>query len=105
MHLCCVCVDIVVFQVALEVIEELCYEMALHRLEAMEEYAIFLVTNRGVFIHVCTLPHAHTLSSSLSVSHTLNFVLVQGSNLLVIVSEATPLTDRIHIKLLSGLKL
>ncbi|XP_044203400.1 unconventional myosin-XV [Thunnus albacares] len=33
--------------VALEVIEELCYEMALHRLEAMEEYAIFLVTNRG----------------------------------------------------------
>ncbi|CAK6980016.1 unconventional myosin-XV [Scomber scombrus] len=33
--------------VALEVIEELCYEMALHRLEAMEEYSIFLVTNRG----------------------------------------------------------
>nr|XP_046227386.1 unconventional myosin-XV isoform X2 [Scatophagus argus] len=33
--------------VALEVIEELCYEMGLHRLEAMEEYAIFLVTNRG----------------------------------------------------------
>ncbi|XP_045904096.1 unconventional myosin-XV isoform X4 [Micropterus dolomieu] len=33
--------------VALEVIEELCYEMSLHRLEAMEEYAIFLVTNRG----------------------------------------------------------
>ncbi|XP_068177193.1 unconventional myosin-XV [Antennarius striatus] len=33
--------------VALEVIEELCYEMGLHRLEAMEEYAIFSVTNRG----------------------------------------------------------
>ncbi|XP_029361674.1 unconventional myosin-XV [Echeneis naucrates] len=33
--------------VALEVIEELCYEMGLHRLEATEEYAIFLVTNRG----------------------------------------------------------
>uniref|UniRef100_A0A3Q3FDM7 Myosin XVAb n=1 Tax=Kryptolebias marmoratus TaxID=37003 RepID=A0A3Q3FDM7_KRYMA len=32
--------------VALEVIEELCYEMGLHTLEAMEEYAIFLVTNR-----------------------------------------------------------
>uniref|UniRef100_A0A7N9AXU6 MyTH4 domain-containing protein n=1 Tax=Mastacembelus armatus TaxID=205130 RepID=A0A7N9AXU6_9TELE len=34
--------------VALEVTEELCYEMGLHRPEAMEEYAIFLVTNRGV---------------------------------------------------------
>ncbi|KAM9769967.1 unconventional myosin-XV [Menidia menidia] len=33
--------------VALEVIEELCYEMGLHRLDAMEEYAIFLVTTRG----------------------------------------------------------
>uniref|UniRef100_A0A3B3U6J5 MyTH4 domain-containing protein n=1 Tax=Poecilia latipinna TaxID=48699 RepID=A0A3B3U6J5_9TELE len=33
--------------VALEVIEELCYEMGLHTLEAIEEYAIFLVTNRG----------------------------------------------------------
>ncbi|XP_061840189.1 unconventional myosin-XV [Nerophis lumbriciformis] len=33
--------------VSLEVIEELCYEMALHRLEAIEEYAIFLVTGRG----------------------------------------------------------
>ncbi|KAM9315347.1 unconventional myosin-XV [Pholidichthys leucotaenia] len=33
--------------VALEVIEELCYEMGLHRLDAIEEYAIFLVTNRG----------------------------------------------------------
>uniref|UniRef100_A0A3B4UVI4 MyTH4 domain-containing protein n=1 Tax=Seriola dumerili TaxID=41447 RepID=A0A3B4UVI4_SERDU len=38
--------------VALEVIEELCYEMGLHRLEAMEEYAIFLVTNRGVPTHI-----------------------------------------------------
>nr|XP_020478442.1 LOW QUALITY PROTEIN: unconventional myosin-XV-like [Monopterus albus] len=33
--------------IALEVIEELCYEMDLHRLEAMEEYTIFLVSNRG----------------------------------------------------------
>ncbi len=34
-------------QVALDVIEELCYEMALQRLEAMDEYAIFIVINRG----------------------------------------------------------
>ncbi|KAJ8363986.1 hypothetical protein SKAU_G00128170 [Synaphobranchus kaupii] len=33
--------------IALDVIEELCYEMALQRLEAMDEYAIFVVTNRG----------------------------------------------------------
>ncbi|KAJ8001329.1 hypothetical protein DPEC_G00168410 [Dallia pectoralis] len=33
--------------VALDVIEELCYEMGLHRLEAVNEYAVFLVTNRG----------------------------------------------------------
>ncbi|KAG2455499.1 MYO15 protein, partial [Polypterus senegalus] len=33
--------------IALDVIEELCYEMALHRPEAMEEYAVFVVTNRG----------------------------------------------------------
>ncbi|XP_030645611.1 LOW QUALITY PROTEIN: unconventional myosin-XV [Chanos chanos] len=33
--------------VALDAIEELCYEMGLHRLEAMDEYAIFVVTNRG----------------------------------------------------------
>ncbi|XP_068445095.1 unconventional myosin-XV isoform X1 [Clinocottus analis] len=33
--------------VALEVIEELCYEMGLHKLEATEEYAIFLVTHKG----------------------------------------------------------
>ncbi|XP_033907714.3 unconventional myosin-XV isoform X1 [Acipenser ruthenus] len=33
--------------VALDVIEELCYEMALHRHEALDEYAIFVVTNRG----------------------------------------------------------
>ncbi|XP_048053699.1 unconventional myosin-XV isoform X1 [Megalobrama amblycephala] len=33
--------------VALDVIEELCYEMALQRLEAMDEYTIFIVTNRG----------------------------------------------------------
>lgn len=34
-------------QIALDVIEELCYEMDLHRLEAMDEYAVFVVTNRG----------------------------------------------------------
>ncbi|XP_076608369.1 unconventional myosin-XV [Chaetodon auriga] len=33
--------------VALDVIEELCYEMGLHRAEALDEYAIFLVTHRG----------------------------------------------------------
>ncbi|XP_042171238.1 unconventional myosin-XV-like isoform X1 [Oncorhynchus tshawytscha] len=33
--------------VALDVIEELCYEMGLHRLEAVDEYAVFLVTKRG----------------------------------------------------------
>ncbi|XP_055047421.2 unconventional myosin-XV [Misgurnus anguillicaudatus] len=33
--------------VALDAIEELCYEMGLHKLEALEEYAIFVVTNRG----------------------------------------------------------
>lgn len=38
-----------VFQVALDVIEELCYEMGLHKLEAIKEYAVFLVTSRGVF--------------------------------------------------------
>uniref|UniRef100_A0A3B3TDM0 Myosin XVA n=1 Tax=Paramormyrops kingsleyae TaxID=1676925 RepID=A0A3B3TDM0_9TELE len=32
--------------IALDVIEELCYEMDLHRLEAMDEYAVFVVTNR-----------------------------------------------------------
>uniref|UniRef100_A0A3P8RPX6 Myosin XVA n=1 Tax=Amphiprion percula TaxID=161767 RepID=A0A3P8RPX6_AMPPE len=33
--------------VALDVIEELCQEMELHRLEALDEYAVFLVTHRG----------------------------------------------------------
>ncbi|XP_068434504.1 unconventional myosin-XV [Clinocottus analis] len=33
--------------VALDVIEELCYEMELHRVEALDEYAIFLVTHKG----------------------------------------------------------
>ncbi|KAM9454739.1 unconventional myosin-XV [Clarias gariepinus] len=33
--------------VALDVIEELCYELALQRLEAMSEYTVFIVTNRG----------------------------------------------------------
>ncbi|KAJ7992012.1 hypothetical protein DPEC_G00274170 [Dallia pectoralis] len=39
--------------VALDAIEELCYEMGLHNLEAMDEYAIFLVTQRGQ--NVCPL--------------------------------------------------
>lgn len=38
-------------------IEELCYEMGLHKLEAMEEYAIFLVTNRGMLMG--GLSHTH----------------------------------------------
>nr|XP_061804993.1 unconventional myosin-XV-like [Nerophis lumbriciformis] len=33
--------------VALDAIEELCSEMDLHRVEALDEYAIFLVTHRG----------------------------------------------------------
>ncbi|XP_068613626.1 unconventional myosin-XV-like [Brachionichthys hirsutus] len=33
--------------VALDVIEELCYEMGLHRAEALDEYAVFLVTHKG----------------------------------------------------------
>ncbi|XP_039542942.1 unconventional myosin-XV isoform X2 [Pimephales promelas] len=33
--------------VALDAIEELCYEMGLHKLEALDEYAVFVVTNRG----------------------------------------------------------
>uniref|UniRef100_S4RVD6 MyTH4 domain-containing protein n=1 Tax=Petromyzon marinus TaxID=7757 RepID=S4RVD6_PETMA len=32
---------------AMDVIEEICQEMGLHRQEAQEEFAIFLVTNRG----------------------------------------------------------
>lgn len=36
------------FQVALDVIEELCYEMELHRTEALDEYAVFLVTHKGL---------------------------------------------------------
>uniref|UniRef100_A0A9J7WWJ1 Myosin XVAa n=1 Tax=Cyprinus carpio carpio TaxID=630221 RepID=A0A9J7WWJ1_CYPCA len=39
--------------VALDAIEELCYEMGLHKLEALDEYAIFVVTNRGQ--NVCPL--------------------------------------------------
>lgn len=34
-------------QVALDAIEELCMEMGLQRLEALDEYAVFLVTHRG----------------------------------------------------------
>lgn len=36
-----------VYQVASDVIEELCYEMGLQRAEALDEYAVFLVTHRG----------------------------------------------------------
>lgn len=32
---------------ALDVIEELCYELASQRPEAMNEYTVFIVTNRG----------------------------------------------------------
>lgn len=34
-------------QVATDVIEELCFEMGLQRSEALDEYAVFLVTHRG----------------------------------------------------------
>ena len=40
-------IKISLFQVALDAIEELCYEMGLQRAEALDEYAIFLVTHRG----------------------------------------------------------
>ncbi|KAB5531005.1 hypothetical protein PHYPO_G00135900 [Pangasianodon hypophthalmus] len=33
--------------VVLDAIEELCYEMGLHSMEGMDEYAVFVVTNRG----------------------------------------------------------
>lgn len=36
-------------QVALDVVREICAEMALTRPEAFDEYVIFLVTNRGEF--------------------------------------------------------
>lgn len=39
--------DIIFPQVATDVIEELCYEMGLQRAEALDEYAVFLVTQRG----------------------------------------------------------
>lgn len=39
--------DIISPQVATDVIEELCYEMGLQRAEALDEYAVFLVTQRG----------------------------------------------------------
>lgn len=58
-----------VFQIALEVIEELCYEMSLHRLEAIEEYAIFLVTNRGVQLT------GLSVSLSLTLTHIKRFII------------------------------
>ena len=57
----CVCV----LQVALDIIEELCYEMCLERLEAMDEYTIFLVTNRGTHTpHTHTMHHTHTIHTT-----------------------------------------
>uniref|UniRef100_A0A665WQN9 MyTH4 domain-containing protein n=1 Tax=Echeneis naucrates TaxID=173247 RepID=A0A665WQN9_ECHNA len=57
--------------VALDVIEELCSEMGLHRVEALDEYAIFLVTHRGNFceiagrnIHRCTNQHSANTEST-----------------------------------------
>ncbi len=41
-------------KVALDTIEELCYEMGLHKLEALDEYAIFVVTNRGEMTKMIT---------------------------------------------------
>uniref|UniRef100_A0A4W3JGV5 Myosin XVA n=1 Tax=Callorhinchus milii TaxID=7868 RepID=A0A4W3JGV5_CALMI len=37
--------------VALDVIEELCYEMGLHSPEAVEEYSLFVITNKGQNVH------------------------------------------------------
>lgn len=45
-----------VSQVALEVIEELCYEMGLHRMEVMREYAIFFVTSGGELAQLSLIP-------------------------------------------------
>lgn len=49
-----------VSQVALEVIEELCYEMGLHRMEAMREYAIFVVTSGGEITQSSLIPPSNT---------------------------------------------
>lgn len=54
-------------QVALEVIEELCYEMGLHRMEAMREYAIFLVTSGGELAQSSLIP-----PQSATLTHTLH---------------------------------
>lgn len=49
-------------QVALDVVKEICTEMALTRPEAFDEYVIFLITNRGEWpgglsmLHSCP-PH------------------------------------------------
>lgn len=48
---------ICLFQVALDAIEELCYEMELHRPEALDEYAVFLVTHRGNVALKCQPQH------------------------------------------------
>ncbi|XP_063050888.1 unconventional myosin-XV-like [Engraulis encrasicolus] len=38
----------------MDIIEELCYEMAVQRMEAMDEYTIFIVTNRGQSVRPLT---------------------------------------------------
>ena len=81
------------FQVALEVIEELCYEMGLHRPESMEEYAIFLVTSRGALTDVCFF--------IVCTQHALNNVLMHAVSLLYVVSEAAPCTEHIYQAALS----
>lgn len=57
MKLAALLMVVVFLQVALDVIEELCYEMGLQRLEALDEYAIFLVTHRGNCGQVKSLAH------------------------------------------------
>lgn len=44
----------------MDVIEELCYEMELHRPEALDEYAVFVVTHRGNEALKCQEPQ-HTV--------------------------------------------
>lgn len=85
---------------ALEVIEELCYEMGLHKLEAVDEYAIFLVTNRGeppdTKTDMYTDTMSHSASSLLSVKHIHSWITYQcsliscsGRKLLMILSPDT----------------
>lgn len=48
-------------QVALDAIEELCTEMGLQRLEALDEYAVFLVTHRGNLLQMIIKHFFHRL--------------------------------------------